>query len=381
LVTTAAVGFFAAGVGCLTSPEPCDNCNFFQDGGADTGGSPGSGGATGGQATGGSTGGGTGLGGAASGGIATGGSPTGGIATGGSGGGGATGGAKTGGMPMGGTATGGIATGGVAGAATGGAPKGGMGGVATGGAAGGAMGGAGGGNSPLNVGLVLHYAFDESTGTTAADAAGDRDGTLMAGGSGVVAAFSTTHQVGTHAVNLTGATGSSGGGYVNIPASLQTLGATTTLTIACWVNLRSQRAWQRIFDFAVDTNTYLNLTTNQNLSTPNSVRFSITTSGYMNEQRIDMTTPATLSTAAWHHIAVVLGPGTTYTGTLYIDGVAAGSNTAMTMRPSAVGNSTNNFIGRSVYTADPYFDGFIDDFRIYNRALSASEITSLYGLR
>jgi len=88
---------------------------------------------------------------------------------------------------------------------------------------------------------------------------------------------------------------------------------------------------------------------------------------------------ARLSTGAWHHLAVVLGAGTTYTGTLYVDGVAAATNNAMTLRPSSLGNTVNNWIGRSAFTADSYFAGLIDDFRVYKRALSASDIAALYA--
>jgi hypothetical protein len=77
----------------------------------------------------------------------------------------------------------------------------------------------------------------------------------------------------------------------------------------------------------------------------------------------------------------VLDAGATYTGTMYIDATVAGTNTAMTLRPSSVGATPNNWIGRSAYTTDPYLAGLVDDFRIYNRALSASEITTLYGIR
>ena len=91
--------------------------------------------------------------------------------------------------------------------------------------------------------------------------------------------------------------------------------------------------------------------------------------------------PGRLSTGAWHHIAVVLGTGSTYTGTLYVDGVSVGTNTAMTLRPSNLGNTVNNWIGRSAFTQDPYFHGLVDDFRVYNRALSAAEITALYAVR
>ena len=38
-----------------------------------------------------------------------------------------------------------------------------------------------------------------------------------------------------------------------------------------------------------------------------------------------------------------------------------------------------NYIGRSQFDADPLFDGNIDDFFIYNYALSAEEIKALYN--
>jgi hypothetical protein len=53
----------------------------------------------------------------------------------------------------------------------------------------------------------------------------------------------------------------------------------------------------------------------------------------------------------------------------------------MTLRPSSIGNTANNFIGRSAYAQDPYFSGLVDDFRVYNRALTAAEITALYAVR
>jgi len=226
-------------------------------------------------------------------------------------------------------------------------------------------------------GLVAYYKFDETTGTTAADSSGNgRNATLAVAGTGT-ATFSATHMVGTDSVNL-GGTSNANGGYVTIPASLNTMGATTTITIACWVNITTDRAWGRIFDFNNSTTTgYMFLTTFQSMTTPNSVRFAITTTNNAAEQQISST--ARLSTGAWHHIAVVLDAGATYTGTLYIDGAVAGTNTAMTIRPSNIGNTPNNWIGRSAFVADPYFSGLVDDFRIYNRALTAAEIANLFS--
>jgi hypothetical protein len=51
----------------------------------------------------------------------------------------------------------------------------------------------------------------------------------------------------------------------------------------------------------------------------------------------------------------------------------------MTLNPADMGNTTNNFIGRSQWEHDPYLNGDIDKFYIYNRALSASEVSDLYN--
>ncbi len=65
-------------------------------------------------------------------------------------------------------------------------------------------------------------------------------------------------------------------------------------------------------------------------------------------------------------------------GILYVDGVEVGRNSAMTLRPSSLGSTTQNWIGRSEYSADPFLAGAVDDLRIYNRALSPAEVQTLF---
>ena len=62
-----------------------------------------------------------------------------------------------------------------------------------------------------------------------------------------------------------------------------------------------------------------------------------------------------------------------------VDGAQVGQNTAMTLNPSSLGSTTNNYIGKSEY-ANPYLDGSIDEFRIYNVGLSAAEIAATLAL-
>jgi endo-1,4-beta-xylanase len=162
-------------------------------------------------------------------------------------------------------------------------------------------------------------------------------------------------------------TGSSSS-YVDLPDGLtNNLG---DISIACWVKLNSLDTWSRIFDFGGDTNVFMMLTpASGDTGYP---YFCITTSGNSGEQGINGT--SALPTGSWQHIAVVKS-GTT--GILYINAREVGRNTGITLNPSDLGNTTNNYIGRSQWSNDPYLNASVDGFVVYNRALSTSEVTSL----
>jgi hypothetical protein len=83
-----------------------------------------------------------------------------------------------------------------------------------------------------------------------------------------------------------------------------------------------------------------------------------------------------VSTAVRQQVAVTLN-GTT--GIMYLDGVAVGTNSSMTLNPSSMGITTNNYLGKSQY-ADPCLDGVLDEFRIYSGVLSPSEIAATVAL-
>jgi len=76
----------------------------------------------------------------------------------------------------------------------------------------------------------------------------------------------------------------------------------------------------------------------------------------------------------WIHV-VVTKEGNI--GKLYVNGELVGSNPNMTLSPADLGTTTQNWIGRSQFSTDPNFVGSIDEFRIYNRALSQQAIKEL----
>ncbi len=156
------------------------------------------------------------------------------------------------------------------------------------------------------------------------------------------------------------------GEYVSLPNGIVS-GLAGDYTVSAWVNPSANTTWSRIFDIGTGTGDYMFLTVSDGAEP----RFAITTGGAGAEQQIKGTGLLPLNT--WSLVTVTLS-GTT--GTLYVDGTPVGSNTSMTVHPSALGTTTQSWIGRSEY-GDPYYSGAVDDFNIYNRALSAAEVATL----
>ena len=87
-----------------------------------------------------------------------------------------------------------------------------------------------------------------------------------------------------------------------------------------------------------------------------------------------ITTTATLSTGAWHHVAGVYNGRTMK---IFINGTEQANVTTNYMR--SIGNSQTNLLIGTINVGNPadyIFDGKIDEVRIWNRALPSEEITA-----
>lgn len=160
--------------------------------------------------------------------------------------------------------------------------------------------------------------------------------------------------------------------YVALPAG--TSFNTQNFTFEAWVKWEgpSNSAWQRLIDFGSGTNNYMFFTPNYGAGKP---RFAIRTAS-VSEQIIDGN--VSLADGNWHHIAITLDDPTN-TGTMYIDGIVAGSNNAVTLRPLDLGSTPNNWLGRSQFGADPYFKGTVDDIKIWNAVRTQIQIQNNYN--
>jgi hypothetical protein len=79
---------------------------------------------------------------------------------------------------------------------------------------------------------------------------------------------------------------------------------------------------------------------------------------------------------SWHHVVMELNQ-VSGGGTLYLDGTLQGSVSFSPTIPT--GNSV--WIGSDKITGNSgdYMNGYLDDVRLYNRALSAAEISAMYS--
>jgi endoglucanase len=209
-----------------------------------------------------------------------------------------------------------------------------------------------------SVGTLVHrYRFNESGGSTIADSVGGPiwNGTLPSGGGlagGTLALASSSHQYGT------------------LPAGITS--SLTNLTVMAWLNLTSLSDWSRIFEFGHNFSTNMYLMARSGLT--GKLQFGITTNGSGAEQQIGSS--AGLTAGTWHQVAVTLSSGV---GVLYLDGMAVGTNANLTLSPASLGTTSINYIGKSQY-AVPSLNGTLDEFRIYNAALSREEIAATAAL-
>ncbi|MEU2772541.1 family 43 glycosylhydrolase [Streptomyces sp. NPDC007162] len=213
--------------------------------------------------------------------------------------------------------------------------------------------------------LLLHYDFDETGGHIAVDSSGHgHHGTYVR-----TPAFGTGVKGGSF--KMSGDASSSP--YVKIPNGvLENAGSVTVSTYARW---QGGNSFQWLFGLGPDSDKYLFATPSNGGS---SLYSAITKASWSAESKL--TAGSQLTPGAWKHVTVTLD-GATGTMILYVDGIEA-ARTTTTIKPSELYDASKDYsgyIGRSLYSADPYFAGEVDDFRIYDRALPAAEVMELSG--
>jgi hypothetical protein len=232
----------------------------------------------------------------------------------------------------------------------------------------------------LEPGLVLYYSFDEGAGAVAGDAVHPGDvGVIHGGASWTEGKFGT-------ALSLEGSAAATlDPQYVELPGGvLQDLEETS---IVAWVRWEGGPQWQRIFDFGSDTNRSFFMTpyAPDAPGTPDAggaldlglvaVRPSVE-----GLSQVHLQIQPSLPVAEWTHLTVTWSAAALV---VYLNGQAIAKTPREPWAPApgagpvSLGEIPNAYIGRSLSAEDDYFAGSIDDFRIYDRALTQAEVVAL----
>jgi autotransporter-associated beta strand protein len=242
---------------------------------------------------------------------------------------------------------------------------------------------------PATAGLTHRYSFTSD----ANDSVGAAHGALINGatvtGGRVVLANSGTQT----ANNTVG-----GGQYVDLPNNIA---RTSSLTLEGWATWNTASDWQRIFDFgnnsageqlpgsgAINYNgvstIYLAPRTgndpgNGRLSNLGVEHRVSPISRFANARSPSNTNQAFAfpSDGSEHQFAVTKDAATD-TLSLYFDGQLVGQNTAA-IEDLALVEMVNMWLGRSNWAADPFYAGSIDEFRIYDNALTAAGVAANFA--
>jgi chitodextrinase len=205
--------------------------------------------------------------------------------------------------------------------------------------------------------LVLHWKFDETSGSSAADASGN-------GNTASIRAGSTWDAGGARDGALsTGGSGGSIGSITSFPDA--------ALTTAFWIRSSNKTNAGTPFSYAttVNTNAFL-IYNNQN--------FAVYVNGYSTGS-----TGVTANDGIWHHIAVTWRSSDGQVQ-IYKDGTLAATRTLgvgalIRTSGSITAGQEQDAVG-GAFDASQALIGSLDDMRVYRRVLSASEIQSMTGV-
>ncbi len=137
-------------------------------------------------------------------------------------------------------------------------------------------------------------------------------------------------------------------------------------TIMMWVKTNNANMWERVFDFGDNTDNNMFFTS---YAYGAGYRFAQKFNG-STEQMVSGTNALPKNT--WTHVAVTVS-ATNKRATVYINGERV-SSTILDVWPESFSGKAN-YLGKSQYD-DPYFGGYMDDVRIFNYALSETEVNT-----
>jgi hypothetical protein len=145
----------------------------------------------------------------------------------------------------------------------------------------------------------------------------------------------------------------------------------TNATFETWTTSDVQpRTWTRLFDFGARRGKSMYVTPRGGGRRGSALRFTITVNGDPGEEQAN--SPDQFPVGENTHVALTIDADKKV-AKLYVNGKLAATREELTLKPADLGNTVNNWIGRSQFP-DPFFKGSFDEFRIYDTPLTAEEV-------
>jgi RHS repeat-associated protein len=213
--------------------------------------------------------------------------------------------------------------------------------------------------------LIAWWPFDEGTGTVARDSScSGHDGTLIWGPTWVTGVLSN-------------ALSFQKGGYGYVLVTSEVSAVTGTFTVASWV-LPILDDWGNHHVVLQSDNEIYKSAFRYELNNMCTRLYVYIGNGSTPVASPAVDFPYSCATGPWYHIACVVTP-TNYT--IYVNGAVVGSGSYAATNPLLVDVNHPISIGADIaHTGEYTFDGSIDDVRVYNLALAASEVAALYNV-
>lgn len=220
----------------------------------------------------------------------------------------------------------------------------------------------------LKSGLVGHWTMDgkDTTVTTAIDKSGNGNTGTRAGGTSLRAG-----KIG-QAMKLDGSTG-----YLSVANSSSLNVENGDYSVSFWAKISVDTTTERYLYSKGTKNTNTSYFSTRILSPNKNIRFIARS--YNNDSNYDYYDTNTVlnNPNAWYHFVMTFKVSTRIIK-VYINGVEDGGATGSLGTTFADANTLSLELGK--YANTGYFPGSLDDFRIYNRTLSATEVQQLYAM-
>lgn len=210
--------------------------------------------------------------------------------------------------------------------------------------------------------LIHRWSFNESGGTTAFDSVGEMDGNIWNG------TLSNGEAILDNSSGIT--SGDPNGAFVAFPPGILT--QLNSFTMETWVTPSPDEPgtpWARIVDFG-------------NNDGSNGTESLFLRAGAGNETirgtavvpggKDRVLTCGKLNLGEENHVVFTMDGDTGRAG-IYLNGDLVGFN-YFRLTPSELGPTANNWLGRSQWSQDPYWNGSLNECRIYDQALTTDQV-------